>query len=148
MYSGTIFYGLLHYYFNNYNCIFYTLWFEFWLSLTSRSSTSREVEGIQTSENLLYARRAVVIAAGAWSNSLMKSLVNLEGVPDIPVQPRKVTYNFNNYFFVRLINKLSLVMHPDAQNSSSSSNMFAEPELFFQACSLNEPTSSFFSELV
>ncbi|KMZ69836.1 FAD-dependent oxidoreductase family protein [Zostera marina] len=54
-----------------------------------RSSTSREVEGIQTSENLLYARRAVVIAAGAWSNSLMKSLVNLEGVPDIPVQPRK-----------------------------------------------------------
>ncbi|XP_064969447.1 uncharacterized protein LOC103974044 isoform X2 [Musa acuminata AAA Group] len=56
-----------------------------------RSSCTQTVEGVQTSKNNLYAKRAVVIAAGAWSGPLMQSLIvqpNL--LPNIPVKPRKV----------------------------------------------------------
>ncbi|CAL9763806.1 unnamed protein product [Musa acuminata subsp. burmannicoides] len=55
-----------------------------------RSSCTQTVEGVQTSKNNLYAKRAVVIAAGAWSGPLMQSLIvqpNL--LPNIPVKPRK-----------------------------------------------------------
>ncbi|KAK1270883.1 hypothetical protein QJS04_geneDACA014164 [Acorus gramineus] len=56
-----------------------------------RSESSGEVEGVQTSGNILKARRAVVVAAGAWSRALMRSLLTgSNSMLDIPVKPRKI----------------------------------------------------------
>ncbi|KAJ0969317.1 hypothetical protein J5N97_022194 [Dioscorea zingiberensis] len=65
-----------------------------------RSDRNGEVEAVETSDNILYGKKAVVIAAGAWSGSLMRSLVvNPQALPDVPVIPRKghllVLENFN-----------------------------------------------------
>ncbi|KAK1318301.1 hypothetical protein QJS10_CPB04g01861 [Acorus calamus] len=58
-----------------------------------RSESSGEVEGVQTSGNILKARRAVVVAAGAWSRALMRSLLTgSNSMLDIPVKPRKVLF--------------------------------------------------------
>ncbi|KAJ6795310.1 Uncharacterized protein M6B38_226220 [Iris pallida] len=57
------------------------------------------VEAIQTSHNILYCKKSLVIAAGAWSGSLMQSLVKEDVLPRVPVKPRKghllVLENFN-----------------------------------------------------
>lgn len=59
--------------------------------LMSRSGQNGEVEGIQTSKKILYSKCALVIAAGAWSGSLMQSLfTDSDIVLDVPVKPRKV----------------------------------------------------------
>lgn len=65
--------------------------------IISRSAQNGEVEGVQTSKKILYSKCALVIAAGAWSGSLMQSLVkDSDIVLDVPVKPRKVWfYKFN-----------------------------------------------------
>ncbi|KAM0947189.1 putative FAD dependent oxidoreductase, FAD/NAD(P)-binding domain superfamily [Dioscorea sansibarensis] len=65
-----------------------------------RSDRNGEVEAVETSHNILYGKKAIVIAAGAWSGSLMRSLVvNSQALPDVPVKPRKghllVLENYN-----------------------------------------------------
>ena len=56
----------------------------------ARSTKSGEVEGVQTSNNILCCRKTVVIAAGAWSGSLDRILMNTETGLNVPVKPRKV----------------------------------------------------------
>ncbi|KAJ0110880.1 hypothetical protein Patl1_03122 [Pistacia atlantica] len=65
-----------------------------------RSHSSGEVEAVQTSKNTLYCKKAVVVAAGCWSGSLMHDLFReTDIVLDVPVKPRKghllVLENFN-----------------------------------------------------
>lgn len=55
-----------------------------------RSGGSGEIEGVQTRKNVLYCKESVVVAAGSWSGSLMKSIVERFGIVlDVPVKPRK-----------------------------------------------------------
>ncbi|OMP07927.1 FAD dependent oxidoreductase [Corchorus olitorius] len=65
-----------------------------------RSATSGEVEAVQTSNNTLYGK-AIVVAAGSWSRSLMHDLVRGTDIElDVLVKPRKghlvVLENFNS----------------------------------------------------
>ncbi|KAM4070357.1 hypothetical protein ACB094_12G159800 [Castanea mollissima] len=54
-----------------------------------RSGSSWEVEGVQTSKNTLYSK-AIVVAAGSWSGSLMHDLLRDSDILlDVPVKPRK-----------------------------------------------------------
>lgn len=63
-----------------------------------RSSSTGEVEGIQTSKNTLYGKKAIVVAAGCWSGSLMHDLLREEDIVlDVPVKPRKV--EIHNLFY-------------------------------------------------
>lgn len=58
-----------------------------------RSESSGEVEAVQTSKNTLHSKKAVIIAAGCWSGSLMHDLIkNSEIKLDLPIKPRKVRY--------------------------------------------------------
>ncbi|KAI3936028.1 hypothetical protein MKX01_021458 [Papaver californicum] len=55
-----------------------------------RSDKTGEVEAVQTSKNRLYCKKAVVVAAGSWSGSLMKTLLQESNIQvDVPVKPRK-----------------------------------------------------------
>ncbi|KAK9146138.1 hypothetical protein Sjap_006041 [Stephania japonica] len=55
-----------------------------------RGSTSGEVKGVRTSKKTLHCRKAVVIAAGSWSGSLMQSLLSELNIGlDVPIVPRK-----------------------------------------------------------
>ncbi|KAL6217837.1 hypothetical protein ACLB2K_011054 [Fragaria x ananassa] len=67
-----------------------------------RSGGSKEVEAIKTSRTMLHCRKAIVVAAGCWSGSLMHDLIReSEIVLDVPVKPRKghllVLENFNSF---------------------------------------------------
>ena len=56
-----------------------------------RSGSIGEVEGVQTSKYILNAKKAVVIAAGCWSGSLMQDLMRDSNTDlAVPVKPRKV----------------------------------------------------------
>lgn len=66
-----------------------------------RSNSTGEVEAVQTSKNTLFGKKAIVVAAGCWSGSLMHDLLReTEIVLDVPVKPRKghllVLENFNS----------------------------------------------------
>ncbi|PIN06232.1 hypothetical protein CDL12_21220 [Handroanthus impetiginosus] len=55
-----------------------------------RSESSGEIEAVQTSKTTLYGKKAVVIAAGCWSGSLMQDLIKNSKIElDLPVKPRK-----------------------------------------------------------
>ncbi|KAE8038086.1 hypothetical protein FH972_010629 [Carpinus fangiana] len=65
-----------------------------------RSGSHEEVEAVLTSKNTLYSKKAVIVAAGCWSGSLMHELLReSEILLDVPVKPRKghllVLENFN-----------------------------------------------------
>ncbi|XP_057484128.1 uncharacterized protein LOC130770638 isoform X2 [Actinidia eriantha] len=65
-------------------------------------SGSRVVEAVRTSKNTLYSKKAVVIATGCWSGSLMHDLIRDSDIElDVPVKPRKghllVLENFNSF---------------------------------------------------
>ncbi|XP_039120495.1 hydrogen cyanide synthase subunit HcnC [Dioscorea cayenensis subsp. rotundata] len=108
-----------------------------------RSDRNGEVEAVETSHNILYGEKAIVIAAGAWSGTLMRSLVvNSPTLPDVPVKPRKghllVLENFNKIQLnhgvmeagyighqVTKIPKASLVSETIDEHSLSSISMTA-----------------------
>ncbi|OEL22025.1 hypothetical protein BAE44_0016956, partial [Dichanthelium oligosanthes] len=54
-----------------------------------RSEVTGTVEAVQTSRNILYGRKAIVIASGAWTRSLLHSFLEPALTLDIPVKPRK-----------------------------------------------------------
>ncbi|XP_050205013.1 uncharacterized protein LOC126655050 [Mercurialis annua] len=55
-----------------------------------RSSSSGEIEAVQTSKNTLYSKKAIVVAAGCWSGTLMHDLFRETVSPlNVPVKPRK-----------------------------------------------------------
>ncbi|GLJ23642.1 hypothetical protein SUGI_0447790 [Cryptomeria japonica] len=55
-----------------------------------RSKRAGHVEGVQTSSHVLYGNKAVIVAAGAWSCSLIGKLAKELNFPlHVPVKPRK-----------------------------------------------------------
>ncbi|GKV35932.1 hypothetical protein SLEP1_g44130 [Rubroshorea leprosula] len=55
-----------------------------------KSISSGDVEAVQTSKNMLYGKKAIVLAAGSWSGLLMEDLVRgLDITLNVPVEPRK-----------------------------------------------------------
>src|SRR4051812_25140952 len=63
-----------------------------------RSEVTGRAEAVQTSKNILYGRKAVVVASGAWTRSLLHSFLGPNSTLDIPVKPRKVCGIFQIYF--------------------------------------------------
>lgn len=66
-----------------------------------RSNGNGKIEGIKTMKNTLYGQKAIIIAAGCWTGSLMDELFrDADIVIDVPVKPRKgfllVLENFNS----------------------------------------------------
>jgi len=56
-----------------------------------RSNGKGVVEGIKTKNNTLYGQKAIIIAAGCWTGSLIHELLRESDTKvNIPVQPRKV----------------------------------------------------------
>lgn len=85
-----------------------------------RSGRNGVAEAIQTSKNILYIKKALVIAAGAWSGCLMRSLFVETDIVPVPVKPRKghliVFENFNG---IQLNHGLMEVGYIDHQFASS-----------------------------
>ncbi|BBH09958.1 FAD-dependent oxidoreductase family protein, partial [Prunus dulcis] len=84
-----------------------------------RSGGSGEVEAIKTSRNILYTKKAIVVAAGCWSGSLMCDLLReSEVVLDVPVKPRKghllVLENFNSFQLNHGLMEVGYVDHQTA----------------------------------
>ncbi|KAL0370958.1 UNVERIFIED_CONTAM: hypothetical protein Sangu_0413900 [Sesamum angustifolium] len=87
----------------------------------------RDVEGVQTSKNTLHCKKAVVIAAGCWSGSLMHDLIkNSEVELDLPVKPRKghllVLENFNSLNLNHGLMEVGYVNHESTVLSSTTSD--------------------------
>ncbi|KAI0510477.1 hypothetical protein KFK09_011079 [Dendrobium nobile] len=60
------------------------------ISLSSSKKGEEDKDAVKTSQRFLCYKKAVVIAAGAWSGSLLKGLVQEPDLmPEIPVMPRK-----------------------------------------------------------
>lgn len=56
-----------------------------------RPENSCEVGAVQTSKTTLHSKKAVVIAAGCWTGSLMHDLIKQPDIElDLPIKPRKV----------------------------------------------------------
>ncbi|KAL0419417.1 UNVERIFIED_CONTAM: hypothetical protein Sradi_1355200 [Sesamum radiatum] len=92
-----------------------------------RNESSGEVEGVQTSKNTLHCKKAVVIAAGCWSGSLMHDLIkNSEVELDLPVKPRKghllVLENFNSLNLNHGLMEVGYVNHESTVLSSTTSD--------------------------
>ncbi|KAD5317708.1 hypothetical protein E3N88_17654 [Mikania micrantha] len=82
-------------------------------------SGNGKVEAVQTSKNLLCSKKAVVIATGCWTGSLMQELIKDLGIEfDVPVKPRKghllVIENFNSFKLNHGLMELGYVGHQDA----------------------------------
>lgn len=91
-----------------------------------RSGSSRKVGGVQTLKNTIYSNKAVVIAAGCWSGTLMHDLMReSEILPDVPVKPRKghllVVENFNSFRLNHGLMEAGYVDHKAASQHSSLS---------------------------
>lgn len=55
-----------------------------------RSNRKGDIEGVQTSKRVLYGNKAVILAAGAWSCSLVEKMAEELSFPlHVPVRPRK-----------------------------------------------------------
>lgn len=58
-----------------------------------RSSSNGEVEAIETCKSTICSKKAVIVAAGCWSGSLMHNLIRESDIElDIPIEPRKVRF--------------------------------------------------------
>lgn len=58
-----------------------------------RSESTGEVKAVQTCKNTLYSKKAVIVAAGCWTGSLIHDLFRNWGMDLlVPVRPRKVCY--------------------------------------------------------
>lgn len=90
-----------------------------------RSESSGEVEAVQTSKNTLYSKKAVIIAAGSWSGSLMHDLLKDSEIElDFPVKPRKghllVLENFKSFQLNHGLMEVGYVNHESAALSSNT----------------------------
>ncbi|XP_068666283.1 uncharacterized protein [Aristolochia californica] len=87
-----------------------------------RSSQNGEVQAVQTSKKVLYCKKAVIIATGAWTRPLIQNLLShSEILLDVPVKPRKghllVLENFNQ---IQLNHGLMEVGYVDHQIADSA----------------------------
>ncbi|KAL3850471.1 hypothetical protein ACJIZ3_012353 [Penstemon smallii] len=84
-----------------------------------RSEGSGEIEAVKTSKNTLHCKKAVVIATGCWSGSLMDELTKGSQIElDLPVKPRKghllVLENFKSFSLNHGLMEAGYVNHESA----------------------------------
>ncbi|KAG5514886.1 hypothetical protein RHGRI_036063 [Rhododendron griersonianum] len=89
-------------------------------------SGSGEVKAVQTSKNTLYSKKAVIIAAGCWSGTLMHDLIRDTGLDlEVPVKPRKghllVVENLNSFVLNHGLMEAGYVNHEAGTLHSSVS---------------------------
>ncbi|RLN33422.1 glycine oxidase [Panicum miliaceum] len=86
-----------------------------------RSEVTGTVEAVQTSRNILYGRKAIVIASGAWTRSLLHSFLEPALTLDIPVKPRKghllVVENFDKVKLNHALMEVGYVVHQVAKSN-------------------------------
>lgn len=97
-----------------------------------RSGSNGKIEAVQTSKTTLYSKKAIVLAAGCWSGTLLRDLLR-EGktVLDVPIMPRKghllVIDNFSSLHVnhglmeVGYVNHQALTLAKDFEQTSSVS---------------------------
>ncbi|KVI11553.1 uncharacterized protein LOC112506927 [Cynara cardunculus var. scolymus] len=78
-----------------------------------------KIEAVQTSKNLLYSKKAIIIATGCWTGSLMQDLTrDLDIELHVPVKPRKghllVIENFNSFKMNHGLMEVGYIGHQDA----------------------------------
>ncbi|KAG5068895.1 hypothetical protein JHK85_001272 [Glycine max] len=57
----------------------------------ARSNSNGEVKVVQTSKNTIHSKKAVIVAAGCWTGSLIHDLFRNSGMDlHVPVMPREV----------------------------------------------------------
>ncbi|CAK8541391.1 unnamed protein product [Lathyrus sativus] len=88
-------------------------------------SDSNGVEAVQTSKNTLYSKKAVIVAAGCWTGSLMQDLFRNWGMEfHVPVRPRKghllALQNFNSLQLNHGLMEAGYVDHPSISGLESS----------------------------
>ncbi|KAF0914087.1 hypothetical protein E2562_026497 [Oryza meyeriana var. granulata] len=88
-----------------------------------RSETTGTVEAVQTSKHILYGRKAIVIASGAWTRTLLHSFLEPNPILDIPVMPRKghllVLEKFDKLKLNHGLMELGYVGHQVAKSNST-----------------------------
>ncbi|XP_066390554.1 uncharacterized protein [Miscanthus floridulus] len=99
-----------------------------------RSEVTGTVEAVQTSRNILYGRKAFVIASGAWTRSLLHSFLEPALTLDIPVKPRKghllVLEKFDKVKLNHALMEVGYVDHQIAKpNSTHMASESSEDEL-------------------
>ncbi|XP_066397539.1 uncharacterized protein [Miscanthus floridulus] len=99
-----------------------------------RSEVTGTVEAVQTSRNILYGRKAFVIASGAWTRSLLHSFLEPALTLDIPVKPRKghllVLEKFDKVKLNHALMEVGYVGHQIAKpNSTHMASESSEDEL-------------------
>ncbi|KAK3031860.1 hypothetical protein RJ639_035997 [Escallonia herrerae] len=92
-----------------------------------RSGSSGEVQAVQTSKNTLYSKKAVVIATGCWTGSVVHGLLRDSEIQvAIPVQPRKghllVLENLNTFQLNHGLMEVGYVDHQAAKLQSTFSD--------------------------
>lgn len=69
------------------------------LLVNFRSANTGEVEAVQTSKTILHSKKAVILAAGCWSGSLMHDMIKHHNIEvDLPIKPRKVLSYSERHF--------------------------------------------------
>ncbi|KAM3326005.1 glycerol 3-phosphate dehydrogenase isoform X1 [Capsicum chacoense] len=92
-----------------------------------RPGNSCEVGAIQTSKNTLHSKKAVVIAAGCWTGSLIHDLIKQPDIElDLPIKPRKghllVIENFKSFKLNHGIMETGYANHQSATLNATASN--------------------------
>ncbi|CAH9109740.1 unnamed protein product [Cuscuta epithymum] len=92
-----------------------------------RSGNHREVEAVQTSKNILHSKKAVILAAGCWSGSLMHELIKHHDIElDLPIKPRKghllVIDNFKPFKLNHGLMEAGYVNHESLKSAPNSAS--------------------------
>lgn len=92
-----------------------------------RSGSSGEGDAVQTSKNTIFSNKAVVMAAGCWTGTLMRELIKSSNIKlDVPVKPRKghllVVENFNSFKLNHGLMEVGYVNHQSASLPSTASD--------------------------
>uniref|UniRef100_A0A0D9XFK7 FAD-dependent oxidoreductase domain-containing protein 1 n=1 Tax=Leersia perrieri TaxID=77586 RepID=A0A0D9XFK7_9ORYZ len=87
------------------------------------SETTGTVEAVQTSNHILYGQKAIVIASGAWTRTLLHNFLEPNPILDIPVMPRKghllVLEKFNKLKLNHGVMELGYVGHQVAKSNNT-----------------------------
>lgn len=91
-----------------------------------RSQSSGEIEAVQTSKNTLFSKKAVVMATGCWTGSLIHELMKISEIEmTFPVKPRKghllVLENFKSFNLNHGLMEVGYVNHASANIRSAKS---------------------------
>ncbi|XP_031112267.1 uncharacterized protein LOC116016248 [Ipomoea triloba] len=89
-----------------------------------RSANTGEVEAVQTSKTILHSKKAVILAAGCWSGSLMHDMIKHHNIEvDLPIKPRKghllVIENFKPFKLNHGLMEAGYVSHQSATLKSA-----------------------------